>query len=140
MLNTCTLIGNLGADPELAYTANGTPVATLRLATKDVWKDKQGVKQEKTEWHRIVVWGAQGEHCASYLKKGSQACVVGSITTREWEDKEGNRRFTTEIKAQTVKFLSGGSPKNGFEQPQVHAQPQSPQYQTPVVNDPDIPF
>ncbi|MEQ9496655.1 MAG: single-stranded DNA-binding protein [Deltaproteobacteria bacterium] len=106
-LNKVMLIGNLGADPEVRYTANSTAVANFRIATTEVWNDKSGERQEKTEWHRIVVWGRQAETCGEYLRKGRSVYVEGRIQTREWEDRDGNKRWTTEITADRVQFLGG---------------------------------
>ncbi|MGH0037600.1 MAG: single-stranded DNA-binding protein [Myxococcota bacterium] len=107
-VNKVILIGNLGRDPELRYTQSGQPVTNFTLATSENWTDKQsGEKQERTEWHRIIVWGRTGEMCAKYLAKGRTVYVEGRLQTREWEDKEGNKRRTTEINAQTVQFLGG---------------------------------
>jgi len=107
-VNKAILVGNLGRDPELRYTQGGQPVVNFPLATSESWTDKSGEKQERTEWHRIVVWGKVGENCAQYLSKGRTVYVEGRIQTREWEDKEGQKRYTTEINAQTVQFLGGG--------------------------------
>lgn len=104
-LNKVFLIGNLGADPEVRFTANNTAVANFRIATTEVWNDKSGERQERTEWHRIVVWGKQAEHCGEYLKKGRSVHCEGRIQTREWEDREGQKRYTTEIVADRVTFL-----------------------------------
>lgn len=112
-VNKAIVIGNLGADPELRYTQNGQAVANFRIATNESWTDKDGAKQERTEWHKIVVWGRQAENCDKYLEKGRQVYVEGRIQTREWEDKDGNRRWSTEIVAQSVQFLSGGSGGGG---------------------------
>jgi single-strand DNA-binding protein len=120
-VNKAILVGNLGRDPELRYTQNGQAVVNFTLATSENWTDKSGEKVERTEWHRIVVWGKLGELCAQYLAKGRTAYVEGRIQTREWEDKDGNKRHTTEINAQTVTFLGGpkgdggssGSPPEG---------------------------
>ena len=106
-VNKAILIGNLGRDPELRFTKDGRPVANFTLATNERWRDKQGNSQERTEWHRIVVWDKQAENCAQYLQKGRSAYIEGRIQTREWEDKEGNKRQTTEIVAQQVTFLGG---------------------------------
>ena len=109
-VNKVILIGNLGIDPELRYTQNGQPVANFRIATSENWTDKNsGEKVERTEWHRIVVWGRTAEHCSQYLSKGRTVYIEGRLQTREWEDKEGQKRFTTEVVAQTVQFL--GAPK-----------------------------
>lgn len=105
MLNKAILIGNLGADPELKYIQSGTPVTTLSLATSETWKDNDGNKQESTEWHRVVVWKRLAELCCEYLKKGSRVYLEGKIQTRQWE-KDGEKRYTTEIVAREVKFLS----------------------------------
>ncbi len=106
-VNKVILIGNLGRDPELRYTQGGQAVVNFTLATSENWTDKSGEKVERTEWHRIVVWGRVGELCAQYLSKGRTVYIEGRIQTREWEDKDGNKRFTTEINAQTVQFLGG---------------------------------
>ena len=106
-LNKVMLIGHLGSDPELRYTQGGAAVANFNLATNERWTDKNGQNQEKTEWHRIVVWGKQAENCEKYLKKGRQVFIEGRLQTRDWEDKDGNKRYTTEIKADSVQFLSG---------------------------------
>lgn len=104
-LNKVFLIGNLGADPEVRYTASGTAVANFRIATSETWNDKNNERQERTEWHRIVVWGRTAEICGEYLRKGRSVHIEGRIQSREWEDKEGQKRFTTEIVAQNVTFL-----------------------------------
>ena len=112
-VNRVFLIGNLGADPEVRYTQSGSPVANFRIATTETWNDRNGQRQEKTEWHRIVVWGKQAETCGEYLSKGRSVCVEGRLETREWEDREGQRSFTTEIKADRVTFLAGGRDGGG---------------------------
>lgn len=106
-VNKVILIGNLGADPELRYTPSGQPVASFRVATSENWVDKDGQKQERTEWHRVVVWGKLGELCTQFLGKGRQAYIEGRLQTREWQDRDGNKRFTTEVVAQNVVFLGG---------------------------------
>ncbi|MBI3182686.1 MAG: single-stranded DNA-binding protein [Myxococcales bacterium] len=106
-VNKAILIGNLGADPEVRFTPGGQAVANFRIATNEVWTDKQGQKQERTEWHRIVVWGKQAEACGEYLKKGRQCFVEGRLQTREWTDKEGKKNYTTEVVATSVLFLGG---------------------------------
>ncbi len=110
-VNKVILIGNLGRDPEIRYTKNGQAVATFSLATTEKWKNKNGDREEKTEWHRIVAWGKLGEICGEYLTKGKQAYIEGRLQTREWEDKDGNKRTTTEIVASNMVMLSqaGGS-------------------------------
>jgi single-strand DNA-binding protein len=106
-LNKVILIGNLGADPEVRYTASGSPVANFRIATSEQWTDRNGEKQERTEWHRIVVWGKQAETCGEYLRKGRSVYVEGRLQSREWEDKDGNKRTTVEVNADRVLFLGG---------------------------------
>ena len=106
-VNKVILVGNLGRDPELRYTAGGQAVTNFTLATNERFTDKQGAKQERTEWHRIVAWGRTGELCAQYLSKGRSVYIEGRLQTREWEDKEGQKRRTTEIVAGTVQFLGG---------------------------------
>ena len=107
-VNKVILVGNLGRDAELRYPPGGAAVATLNLATTEVWNDKQGQKQEKTEWHRIVVWGKQAESLQEYLTKGKQIYVEGKLQTRQWDDKDGNKKYTTEIKADRITLLGGG--------------------------------
>jgi single-strand DNA-binding protein len=105
-LNRVTLIGNLGATPETRYMPDGTPTATISLATTEVWKDKQsGEKKEKTEWHRIVFFQGLADVVSEYLKKGSQIYVEGKLRTRKWMDKEGVERYTTEIVGKDFKML-----------------------------------
>jgi single-strand DNA-binding protein len=106
MINKVILIGNLGVDPELRFTQNGTPVASFRIATSERWKDKEGNQQEQTEWHNIVAWGRLGELCNEYLNKGSKVYVEGKLKTRKWQDQNGNDRYTTEIVARDVQFLT----------------------------------
>lgn len=112
-LNKAMIIGRLGQDPEVRYTQSNTAVANMSIATSERYKDSQGEWKENTEWHRVVAWGRLAEICQEYLKKGSQVYVEGPIQTRQWEDKEGQTRYTTEIKALTLTMLdskgSGGS-------------------------------
>ena len=107
-VNKVILVGNLGRDAELRYTPSGAAVATLNMATTDVWNDKSGQRQEKTEWHRVVLWGKSAESLAEYLTKGKQVYVEGRLQTRQWDDKDGNKRYTTEIRGDRVVLLSGG--------------------------------
>jgi single-strand DNA-binding protein len=106
-VNKVILIGNLGADPEVRFTPGGQAVANFRIATSESWTDKNGQKQERTEWHRIVVWGKLAELCGEYLKKGRQCYVEGRLQTREWTDKENRKNYTTEVVANSVVFLGG---------------------------------
>ena len=107
-VNKVILVGNLGKDPEVRFTNTGSAVANFSIATSDVWNDRDGKRQERTEWHNIVVWGKTAEHCGQYLAKGRQVYVEGSIRTRSYDDKSGNKRYVTEIVAQRIQFLGGG--------------------------------
>lgn len=108
-VNKVILVGNLGRDAELRYTPGGAAVATLNLATTEVWNDKSsGQKQEKTEWHRIVLWGKSAESLSEYLTKGKQIYVEGRLQTRKWQDKDGNDKYTTEIRGDRIVLLGGG--------------------------------
>jgi single-strand DNA-binding protein len=122
MLNKVMAIGNLGSDPELRTTGGGSSVCSFSLAVNESWFDKaSNERKERTEWMKIVVWGKSAENCAKYLRKGSKAFVEGRIQTREWQDQSGNKRYTTEIVANSVQFIdtkSGGgqrepAPKSG---------------------------
>jgi len=106
-VNKVILIGNLGRDPELRKTANGTSVASFSLATTERYNDKSGERQDRTEWHNIVAWGKLGELANQYLKKGRSAYIEGRLTTRSWDDKDGNKRYKTEITANQIQFLGG---------------------------------
>jgi len=106
-VNKVILIGNLGADPEIRYTPSGAAVANFRIATSDSWTDKQGQRQERTEWHRIVAWNKLAELCGEYLSKGRQVYVEGRLQTRSWDDRDGNKRYMTEVIAQQITFLGG---------------------------------
>lgn len=110
-VNKVILVGRLGQDPELRSTPGGAQVANFSVATNENWTDKSGQKQEKTEWHRIVVWGKTAEICHKYLKKGKEVYLEGKLQTRQWENKEGQKQYTTEVHAQHVQFL-GGAPAN----------------------------
>src|SRR5512132_4366497 len=113
-VNKVILVGNLGRDAELRYTPGGSAVATLNLATTEMWNDKAGQRQEKTEWHRVVVWGKTAETLNEYLTKGKQIYVEGRLQTRKWEEKgaepgdKSTTRYTTEIKADRIVLLGGG--------------------------------
>jgi single-strand DNA-binding protein len=137
-INKVILVGRLGADPEIRYTQQGTAVTNFNIATSENWTDKQGQKQERTEWHRSVVWGKLAELCSQYLQKGRQVYIEGRLQTRQWDDKDGNKRYTTEVIAQTVQFLDRGEksamPSNDDVAPM-------PQMAPPAVSaDEDIPF
>lgn len=143
-VNKVILIGNLGRDPELRTTQSGQAVANFTLATTENWTDKSGEKVERTEWHRIVTWGRTAELCAQYLSKGRTAYIEGRLQTREWEDKDGTKRQTTEINANTVQFIGGpggsggstggGAPRGGS------GQDGPPPSSGPPSSDDDIPF
>lgn len=107
-VNKVILVGNLGQNPEVRHTQGGQSVANFSIATNESWTDKSGAKQEKTEWHRIVVWGKAAEACGKYLSKGRPVYVEGKLQTRQWQDKDGQTKYTTEVNAQTVQFLGGG--------------------------------
>ena len=144
-LNKVMLIGNLGRDPELRYTQNGQAVANFTLATNENWTNKSGEREERTEWHRIVVWGRQAEVARDYLAKGRQIFVEGRIQTREWEDKEGQKRYTTEVVANQFVMLGRRDGNDGaYEAPGQqgpgpdHGGPASPP--EPAGGGDDIPF
>jgi single-strand DNA-binding protein len=142
-VNKVILIGNLGADPELRYTSGGSAVADLRLATSRKYTTKDGNSKEDTQWHRIVVWGKQAEHCKEYLSKGRQVYVEGRLQTRQWEDRDGNKRSTTEVVAERVQFLGGGGRgggggnEGGYDGPTPPADHEAP---SNTMDDDDIPF
>jgi len=133
-VNKAIILGNLGRDPELRHTPGGKAVCTLRIATNEVWTDQSGERQERTEWHTVVVWGRQAENCNQYLKKGRSVYIEGRLTTRKWQDKDGKDRYSTEIVADRVQFIGGGSGggSRDFEDQSLEPPP-------PGGND-DIPF
>lgn len=136
-VNKAILIGRLGADPEKRYTPSGMPVVTFRLATSSPRLNRDGQREERTEWHRIVAWGKLAEICDQYLSKGRLVYIEGRIQTREWEDRDGNRRWTTEIVASTMQMLSPAGADAGRipEEPltQEEAEP-------PLESEDEIPF
>ncbi|HOW16744.1 MAG TPA: single-stranded DNA-binding protein [bacterium] len=112
-VNKVIIIGRLGQDPEVRYTPNGQAVANFTVATSENWTDKtSGNKQERTEWHRIVVWGRLAELCKDYLKKGRQVYIDGRLQTRNWDDRDGKKRYITEIVANTIQFLGSSSERS----------------------------
>ncbi len=148
-VNKVILIGNLGADPEVRYTQNGTAAANLRLATSEEWKDKQtDEKQERTEWHRITMFGRLGEIAGEYLKKGSKVYIEGKLQTRKWQAQDGSDRYSTEVIANEMQMLdsrggdSGGGQQQGGGAPQQQNHGQQPQQQGAGFDDMDdsIPF
>ena len=112
-LNKATLLGRIGADPEIKYTQSGQAVCTLNVATNQVWKDEAGVLQTKTDWHRVVAWGKLAEACHEYLKKGSKLYVEGSLHTRQYDDKDGQKKYITEIKMNEMIMLDSRNSSEG---------------------------
>ncbi len=108
-INKVILIGNLGQNPEVKHSASGQAICNLSIATNESWTGKDGQKQEKTEWHRVVVFGKLAEICGQYLQKGRQAYIEGKLQTRSWQDKDNQTRYTTEVVAQSVQFLGGNA-------------------------------
>lgn len=142
-VNKVILVGHLGADPDMRYTAGGQGVCELRVATSESWKGKDGQKNERTEWHRVVVWGKSAEACAKYLAKGRQVFVEGRIQTRSYDDKEGQKRYITEVVATDVQFLGGG--KDGGRSGERGAPPPDIGHPDPSAGgwpgaDEDVPF
>ena len=141
-INKVILVGNLGQDPEIKYTAGGAAVTTLSIATSDSWKDKDsGMDQERTEWHRVVLWRRLAEIAGEYLKKGSKVYIEGQLQTRKWEQ-EGQTRYTTEIIAKDMQFLdSRGSAKpSNQEEPGLSSDQSTPDVVDSSIDDDDIPF
>ena len=138
-VNKVILIGNLGKDPEVRFTQTGSAVANFSIATSEQWNDRDGKRQERTEWHNIVVWGKQAETCGQYLAKGRQVYVEGSIRTRSYDDKTGTKRYVTEIVAQRIRFLGGGGGTRVAPEMDTGAGDEgTPSSMTPA--DDDIPF
>ena len=141
-INKVIIVGNLGQDPEIKYTAGGAAVTTLSIATSDSWKDKDsGMDQERTEWHRVVLWRRLAEIAGEYLKKGSKVYIEGQLQTRKWEQ-EGQTRYTTEIVARDMQFLdSRGSSNNELTQKSSEMNDQSAaDVPDSAIDDDDIPF
>src|SRR3974390_1756615 len=144
-VNKVILVGNLGRDAELRYTPGGAAVATINMATTEVWNDKSGQRQEKTEWHRVVLWGKTAESLNEYLTKGKQIYVEGRLQTRQWDDKDGNKRYTPEIRGDRVVLLGGGGGRDGGGSPSQGGAERggdfgapSPEASAPLTDD-DIP-
>lgn len=125
MINKVILIGNLGRDPELRYTQNGTAVATLNIATSRRRKDQEGNYIDETEWHRVVAWAKTAEFCGNYLSKGYRVYVEGRLQTRKWTDQSGQDRYTTEVIAETLQNLTpkGATPGGGYQEPPLPSDP-----------------
>lgn len=141
-VNRVTLIGNVGRDPEIRYGGNGDAIANIALATSEQWKDKNGDKQERTEWHRISMFGKLAEIAGEYVKKGSQLYIEGKLQTRKWTDKDGNERYTTEIVADRMQMLGGRQEEAPREQPKPQKQQDKPKSGGGSFDDfeSDIPF
>ena len=136
-INKVILIGRLGRDPEVRYTPDGTAVANFSIATSTEWTDKgSGDRKEKTEWHRIVAWRRLGEICGEYLAKGRQVYIEGRLQTRDWEDRDGNKRYTTEVVATDVQFL--GTRESSGPRDSAGGPPSEPPFAD--SGDDDIPF
>ena len=143
-VNKVILVGNLGRDPEIRYTPDGTAVANFSIATSREWNDRNtGEKKKQTEWHRIVAFRRLAEICGEYLSKGSQIYIEGHLQTREWDDKDGNKRYTTEVVANQMQMLGTRSSANAGGSSQ-HSSPPAPDFSGPPAShgmeDDDIPF
>ncbi|NNC99471.1 MAG: single-stranded DNA-binding protein [Gammaproteobacteria bacterium] len=148
-INKVILVGNLGNDPEVRYASNGSAIANISVATTDSWKDKNtGEQQEKTEWHRVVMFNRLGEIAGEYLKKGSQVYIEGRLQTRKWQDQSGQDKYTTEIVANEMQMLGGrggGESSGGYQAPRqapaAQAAPKAAAQSAPSNDfDDDIPF
>jgi single-strand DNA-binding protein len=142
-VNKVILIGNLGSDPQVRYTPQGTAVANFNIATTERFNNKSGEREERTEWHRIVAWGKLAEICQQYLKKGKQVYIEGRLQTRQWEDQQGQKRQTTEIVAQNMQMLGrAGDAVGGGGGTEFASQdfPSEPAPQTANSTDDDLPF
>ena len=140
-INKAILIGNLGKDPELRYTASGTAVASFSLATTERFKNRNGEQQERTEWHNIVAWGPLADICGKYLAKGRQVYIEGRIQSRSYDDRDGNKRYITEIVANEMKMLGRPGESGGQGSPQSQGDTSSGGNSGPTFNpDDDIPF
>ena len=140
MVNKVILIGRLGRDPEMRYTAGGTPVCNFTLATDEVFRDKGGETQKRTEWHRIVAWAKLAEQCSKLLGKGKLCYIEGRLQTRDWNDREGHKRTSTEIVARQMRILTPrGEPALEMEAAGGHG-PEPPEDLAPDITDEDVPF
>lgn len=141
-VNKAIIVGRLGADPELRFTPSGRAVANFNVATSSVWKDKSsGERKEDTQWHKIVVWGPQAETCSKFLQKGREVFVEGEIRTRSYEDKEGTKRYVTEIIARDVRFLGGRGDRDSSGSGDFGAPSEPPAgFDDAGGGDDDIPF
>lgn len=137
MVNKVILIGRLGRDPEVRFTGGGTPVCNFSLATDEIFKDRSGERQKRTEWHRIVAWSRLAEQCQQLLKKGSLAYIEGQLRTRDWNDRDGNKRTTTEIVAFRMRVLT---PRGGERELEMEPGPEPPEEMASDITDEDVPF
>ncbi len=139
-VNKVILVGRLGQDPEVRYTQGGTAVANLRIATDETWKDQSGERQQRTEWHTVVAWRRLAEICGQYLSKGRLVYIEGKLQTRSWQDREGNKRYSTEVQADNMVMLGGGRSEEG--QAAAPAQPAAAAAagSDSGTSDDDIPF
>ncbi|NIR48969.1 single-stranded DNA-binding protein [candidate division KSB1 bacterium] len=140
-VNKAILLGRLGQDPELRYTPNGSAVTTLSVATNEVWKDKEGNKQERTEWHRVVLWTRLAEIAGEFLTKGSRVYIEGRLQTRSWEDKDGIKRYTTEVVGDTMTMIDTKAESGRAEETPPPAEMQGPApTDDQSVDEDDLPF
>ncbi|HEV8480899.1 MAG TPA: single-stranded DNA-binding protein [Candidatus Eisenbacteria bacterium] len=143
-VNKVILVGHLGANPEVRYTAGGQPVANLRIATTERWVNKNGEKTEQTEWHRVVAWGKLAEICGQYLQKGKQVYIEGKIRTRQWQDQQGQKRYSTEVVASNMVMLGrAGDRSESMDEPVTVPADDFAVGQNPDLdqaNDDDLPF
>ena len=137
-VNKVILVGNLGADPELKYLPSGVPVVNFSLATSESWTDKDGERQERTEWHRLVLWRKLAEIAEKYLRKGSKLYVEGKLQTRSWDDQSGQKRYTTEVVVNDMQMLDGRSDMSGGGD--SVPPPSEPPTTNDVGGDDDLPF
>jgi single-strand DNA-binding protein len=136
-VNKVILIGNLGTDPEVKYTPEGVPVVNFNLATSESWNNREGARQERTEWHRIVMWRKLAEIAGKYLRKGSKIYVEGKLQTRSWDDQNGQKRYTTEVVANEMQMLDSRGEGGG---PPAVEPGAPPDYPPPDKQDDDLPF
>src|SRR4029453_11775733 len=139
-VNKVILVGNLGKDPEVRFTPSGRAVAKFPLATTDSWTDQENSRQERTEWHNVVVWGKQAESCGQYLAKGRQVYVEGAIRSRSYDDKEGNKRYITEVVAQRIQFLGGSGGGRSGQQYEGGSGGGFDDFAGPIPPEDDVPF
>ena len=140
-VNKVILVGNLGKDPEIRRTQDGRPIANLSVATSESWRDKAtGERKEKTEWHRVVLWGKSAESLTEYLTKGKQIYVEGRLQTRQWDDKDGNKRYTTEIRGDRIVLLGGGGRGAAADRGESIGGAAAPAEPSEPLADDDIPF